>query len=164
MIYITLTQSLDGTCSATVADTLCDAKVSLINDITSRIESPTACPDYMAFLLRAVRFISEQNTCPLDFGDDDYGEGFSINAVADTPNMSAIVRPIQGPDSAIQFIKALHAEGWLYHFDDEAVDCLRAHNLHAPLLQAIEQNSAALADIDWSQTEYDSHFDVALQL
>lgn len=61
-----------------------------------------------------------------------------------------------------QFIDALADRGLLYHFDDEAADCLRAHNLTTEQLEAIQHNANQLFDIDWKSAGYDCPFDYLL--
>lgn len=48
---------------------------------------------------------------------------------------------------AREYIYQLHADGLLYHFDDDAADCLGHHGLTAEQLEAIEHNVAQLFDV-----------------
>lgn len=65
-------------------------------------------------------------------------------------------------EAGAKFIDELAARGLLYHFEDEAADCLRAHNLTNEQLEAIQHNANQLFDIDWKGSGYDCPFDYLL--
>lgn len=67
-------------------------------------------------------------------------------------------------DDGIRYIDALHAAGLLYHFDDDPADCLAAYDLSTEQYDAIEHNSAQLADLDWRSAGWDCPFEYALSL
>src|SRR5690554_2485164 len=62
-------------------------------------------------------------------------------------------------EAGAEYIGALEEAGLLYHFDDDAADALRAHNLSQDDIEAIEHNVRQLFDIDWTAGGYECPFD-----
>ena len=62
-------------------------------------------------------------------------------------------------EDAAKYIDALAAADLLYHFEDDAADCLSAHNLSDEQIEAITHNVTQLFSIDWESAGYDCPFD-----
>lgn len=62
-------------------------------------------------------------------------------------------------EDGAKYIDALAARDLLYHFEDDAADCLSAHNLSDQELEAISHNVGQLFSIDWKGHGYDCPFD-----
>lgn len=65
-------------------------------------------------------------------------------------------------EDAAKYIDALAAANLIYHFEDDAADCLSAHNLTDEQIEAITYNVAQLFDIDWKASNYSCPFDYVI--
>ena len=75
-----------------------------------------------------------------------------------------IKQSITTAELAMFFIDALAVRDMLYHFDDEAGDCLRRHNLTEAQTEAIAHNSTQALEVDWTGTRYDCPFDYMISI
>lgn len=75
---------------------------------------------------------------------------------------SAEKQTIQSFEEAAAYIDALAAADLLFHFDDDAADCLSAHGLTDEQLEAITHNVAQLFEVDWQAHGYDCPFDYVI--
>lgn len=60
---------------------------------------------------------------------------------------------------AMAFIDELAQHDLLFHFDDDAADCLAAHDLSDDTLEAIQHNVDQLPHVDWTNSGYECQFD-----
>ena len=67
-------------------------------------------------------------------------------------------------DDAYNYIKALHEAGLLFHFDDDAEDCLRNEGLTIKELRAVQANVDQLGGVDYSDSQWEDAFDIALSI
>jgi hypothetical protein len=63
---------------------------------------------------------------------------------------------------AMKYIDTLAADDLLYHFEDDASDCLSAHNLTESQIEAIEHNVRQLLSVDWAGSGFECPFDYVI--
>lgn len=69
-----------------------------------------------------------------------------------------VKQTIQTADEAMLYIDSLAASDLLYHFDDDAADCLSAHQLRRHQIEAIQHNVDQLMAVDWTGTSFFNPF------
>lgn len=63
---------------------------------------------------------------------------------------------------AVDYLRALHNAGLMYHLEDDPKDCLWRHELTEEQLENIRANSRQAVAVDWPGAGYDDVFDYKL--